>query len=147
MRSHPSHPSHSARRSGWALLLVTTLGFSCGDDSSVVASSGSDSSTTSTDTQGSTGTSTTGVDTTEGVDVTGVSSSSGSDSSSSDDTTGGDAITGRTVNQLVSSGTRASSRKYTVVHTLGQPSSLQSTHVSTHYRVQGGLVGANGSPP
>jgi hypothetical protein len=56
-------------------------------------------------------------------------------------------IPGQTVNQLVTAGERSSSTTYTLVYTFGQPSKLQSTHNSTNYRLQGGLVGANGSPP
>jgi hypothetical protein len=83
--------------------------------------------------------------------ATGSSGSSGSSGSTStgetESTTSEPALPGHTVSQLVSAGTRTASRSYTLVHTLGQPSPLQSTHESTSYRLQGGLVGANGSPP
>ena len=102
-----------------------------------------------------TSTSTSGVDTTEtasttvDVDSTSSSSSSGSSSSGETESTTEEppVQTGQTVHQIVSAGTRTASRSYTLVHTLGQPSPLQSTHQSTSYRLQGGLVGANGSPP
>lgn len=62
-------------------------------------------------------------------------------------TTGEPATPGQPTSQLVSAGARATSESYTVVFTLGQPSALQSTHASPSYRLQGGLMGANGSPP
>ena len=49
--------------------------------------------------------------------------------------------------QLVNSGHRAASTNYSMVYTMGQPSAAQSTHASTNYTLQGGLVGANGSQP
>jgi hypothetical protein len=57
------------------------------------------------------------------------------------------ALPGQTVSQLVTSGTQSASANYSAVFTIGQPSKLQSTHDSANYRLQGGLVGANGSPP
>jgi hypothetical protein len=68
---------------------------------------------------------------------------------SSDDTTttGGEVVPGQSMNQLVTAGERSTSPNFTLVYTFGQPSSLQSTHQSTNFRIQGGLVGANGSPP
>lgn len=63
-------------------------------------------------------------------------------------TTGGPAaLPGQTVSQLVSAGDRSTSQSYQLVFTVGQPSQLQSTHESASYRLRGGLVGANGSPP
>lgn len=146
------------RRGASALLLAVLLGTAaCADDIPAVPQETETGTTTGTDTLPPvTSTSTSGADTTEtasggatGTTSTGSSSDSGSSGSSSggDSTTGEPAVPGRTMSQLVSAGTRTASRNYTLVHTLGQPSSLQSTHQSTSYRLQGGLVGANGSPP
>lgn len=145
------------RRGASALLLAVLLGTTaCADDIPEVPRETETGTTTGTDTLPVTSTSTSGLDTTEsasggatGTTSTGSSSDSGSSGSSSggDSTTGEPALPGHTVSQLVSAGTRTASRNYTLVHTLGQPSSLQSTHESTSYRLQGGLVGANGSPP
>jgi hypothetical protein len=68
-------------------------------------------------------------------------------SSETDSTTGDPALPGQSQAQLVNVGERMSSANYQMVFTLGQPSQLQSTHNSANYRLQGGLVGANGSPP
>lgn len=143
------------------LLLAAVLGGSaCGDDTSVTTAGPDSESTTGTDTTPSTitittldtttDTPTTGVDTTETASSTGPdSTSTGADSTSTGDdtTTTGPEVGGQTVNQLVSAGERSSSPNYTLVYTFGQPSQLQSTHDSTNYRIQGGLIGANGSPP
>jgi hypothetical protein len=147
------------RCSGPALLLALLLGAAACNDDDAVTPPSQDTETgaaTSTGATTSVGTTTSGADTTEsasagGTGSTSTSSDSGSSGSSStgesESTTGEAVEPGRTVSQLVSAGTRTSSPSYTLVHTLGQPSSLQSTHVSTSYRLQGGLVGANGSPP
>lgn len=130
----------------------------CADDGTVTPPQDTETgaSSTGTDTLPPAGTTTSGADTTEtasggATGTTSTSSDSGSSGSSTtgetDGTTGEPAAPGRTMSQLVSAGTRTASRNYTLVHTLGQPSSLQSTHESTSYRLQGGLVGANGSPP
>lgn len=145
------------RRERVALLLAVLLGMAaCNDDDAVTPPQDTDTSTsaTVTDTLAST-TTTSGADTTAsasagGTGTTSTGSSSGATGSSSTGetgTTGEPLLPGQTVSQLVSAGTRTSSRSYTLVHTLGQPSALQSTHVSPGYRLQGGLVGANGSPP
>ena len=138
-------------------LAVLSMTSACGDDNAVTPTT-SDTETGTTTTTGEpppgTSTSTSGLDTTESASGGGTSSSGSPDSSSSsgstgdtDSTTGEPAVPGRTMSQLVNAGTRTSSRSYTLVHTLGQPSPLQSTHQSASYRLQGGLVGANGSPP
>jgi hypothetical protein len=142
------------------LSLVVTLGTGCADDIPVAPDTRGDTTTTGdTDTSPITFADTTGTtvvadETASGTDSTGTGStgSTGStgpaDSTTSDDTTtGGEVAPGQTMNQLVSAGERSSSRNYTLVYTFGQPSSLQSTHQSTNYRIQGGLIGANGSPP
>lgn len=49
--------------------------------------------------------------------------------------------------EAVSAGDSAASSNYKVVYTFGQPTQNQDKSTSTNYRVQGGLVGANGSLP
>jgi hypothetical protein len=148
-----------SRRGASALLLAVLLGAAaCSDDIPVIPPQDTETGGTSssgTDTNPPVGSSTAVVDSTDTASGTGDSgaSSSGADSTGSsstgetEGTTGEPVIAGRTVSQLVNAGTRTSSRNYTLVHTLGQPSPLQSTHASPSYRLQGGLVGANGSPP
>ena len=141
------------------MLLVVAA---CGDDTAVTTSPGVDTESTSsgTDTLPSTVTLVTTVDTTDSADATGTSTTTGEDTSSSssrstgesstgetDTTTGGEVAPGQSNSQLVTAGTRSTSPSYTLVYTFGQPSTLQSTHESPSYRLQGGLVGANGSPP
>lgn len=48
---------------------------------------------------------------------------------------------------VVSAGDRAASPSYSVVYTFGQPTQNQDKSTSPNYRVQGGLIGANGSLP
>jgi hypothetical protein len=48
---------------------------------------------------------------------------------------------------FVNAGNKASSQNYTMVFTLGQSTQNQGTTTSPSYRMQGGLVGANGSLP
>jgi hypothetical protein len=145
------------------LLLAAVLGGSaCGDDTTVTTAGLDSESTTGTDTVPSTitittldtttteGSSTAVVDSTEGATSIGTDSTTTGDDTTTtgdDTTTGGPASPGQSVNQLVSAGERSSSPNYTLVYTFGQPSQLQSTHDSTNYRIQGGLIGANGSPP
>jgi hypothetical protein len=72
----------------------------------------------------------------------------GSDGSTSDTgDTGEPALPGQTHSQLVGAGDHMSSANYRMVITVGQPTQLQSTHDSANYRLHGGLIGANGSPP
>jgi hypothetical protein len=49
--------------------------------------------------------------------------------------------------QMVNAGESAHSAHYRAVYTLGQPTQNQGKSTSTSYRVQGGLIGANGSVP
>jgi hypothetical protein len=49
--------------------------------------------------------------------------------------------------QMVNGGEVSQSQHYQVVHTLGQPTINQGATTSTSYRIQGGLIGANGSLP
>jgi hypothetical protein len=89
-----------------------------------------------------------------GVDSTAAEPGSGSGTGTAgetEDTTatsgGVEALPGQTASQLVSAGGRSTSRSYVLLYSVGQPSQLQSTHESASYRLRGGLVGANGSPP
>jgi hypothetical protein len=152
----------------FAIAVVAALHAACGDDSAAATASASGTESTTGDTETSGVTLTTSVS----ADDTGRTESSATMDDSTDDTvtdtdttTGPDtddatatdgldetgdppvARPGQTHTQLVSAGTQSSSSSYSVVFTIGQPSKLQSTHDSTNYRLQGGLIGANGSPP
>ncbi|MDC3958404.1 hypothetical protein [Polyangium jinanense] len=50
-------------------------------------------------------------------------------------------------NETVSAGDVLKSPRYKMVFTLGQPTQNQSKTTSPSYRMQGGLIGANGSLP
>jgi hypothetical protein len=155
---------HTRRsRHGWPVLLslVVAMGAGCGDDTAVTSEGPMGTSSTGTDTSPltfsmeSTGSTTIVADDTAsgGTSSTGSTDSTGptvdDTATTSDDTTttGGEAAPGQSMNQLVTAGERSTSPNYTLVYTFGQPSSLQSTHQSTNYSIQGGLIGANGSPP
>jgi hypothetical protein len=56
-------------------------------------------------------------------------------------------VTGRSVSQTVNGGTKASSANFSMVFTLGQPTTNQGVYNSANFRLQGGLIGANGNPP
>lgn len=146
------------------LVLAVSLAVACGGDDAVRtegSASATMTSTTGIETGSSSVTLTTSVSVgdTGGTDADGTAGESTDDGSTGSDTDGatdtgldetGDpppAREGQTATQLVSAGTQASSSSYSVVFTIGQPSKLQSTHDSTNYRLQGGLIGANGSPP
>ncbi|WAS94132.1 hypothetical protein [Nannocystis punicea] len=62
-------------------------------------------------------------------------------------TTTGDPVAGRSVTQTVNSGTVAASPSFRMVFTLGQPTQNQGIYISDNFRLQGGLIGANGNPP
>lgn len=148
------------RKHGWPVFfsLVVAMSAGCGDDTAVTTD-GPMGTTGTTDatpitfsmSESTEGTTVVADDTASGTGSTGATGSTGLDDTSTtgDDTTttGGEAVPGQSMNQLVSAGERAASRNYTLVYTFGQPSSLQSTHQSPNYRIQGGLIGANGSPP
>lgn len=144
------------------MLVVLVAASACGEDSAVATSSaGIDTLETGTDTEGavtlttSVSASDSGTDTREPTDGTASDSTSldttvgdTGDTGDTDDTTDGEpAMPGRSMSQMVSAGERAMSESYTTVFTVGQPTKLQSTHTSANYRMQGGLIGANGSPP
>lgn len=58
---------------------------------------------------------------------------------------GGAADSGHQATETVSAGQVSSSSKYKMVFTFGQPTQNQGKTTSSKYRLQGGLVGANGS--
>ncbi len=111
---------------------------------------GTDSATT-LPTTGDTSTST--GDTSTGDPITGTSTgdtttdTSTGDTTTDTDTTTGVEVVGRSVSQTVNSGHLISSPNFRMVFTLGQPSANQSTTTSQNFKLRGGLVGANGSPP
>lgn len=91
----------------------------------ITATTGSTTDTTSADTDTDTGTST---DTDTGTDT-------------------GTEVMGRSVSQMVNSGTVATSPSFRMVFTMGQPTQNQGVYASPSFRLQGGLIGANGNPP
>ncbi|MGK4006119.1 hypothetical protein WMF31_26105 [Sorangium sp. So ce1036] len=60
---------------------------------------------------------------------------------------GGTTAQGVTASDVVSAGRVVKSPSYRMVFTLGQPTQNQGKTTSPSYRMQGGLVGANGSLP
>lgn len=138
-------------------VLVAFATAGCADGGEIVAtlSAGSLGSGPTTDADSSTSATTADSSTTaDGSASADTSSSASADSTGSssttdptDGTTGEPATPGQTQQQIVGVGQSMASANYRMEFTLGQPSSLQSTHVSANYRLQGGLVGANGNPP
>lgn len=105
---------------------------------------GTDSATTVPTTSGTT----VGVDTDTGTSTsTGDSSTGDTTGDTTTDTTGGSEVVGRSVSQTVNSGHVVASDNFRMVFTLGQPTANQSTTTSPNFKLHGGLVGANGSPP
>ncbi len=94
---------------------------------------------TTLDTDTST-TDTTATDTDTDTDTT-------STNTDTDTTDTGNELVGRSVSQTVNGGTKASSASFTMVFTLGQPTQNQGVYQSENFRLQGGLIGANGNPP
>ena len=124
------------------LFLDTAGGVSDGGTEAGTVGSGSSTSTpTTTPTTGDTDTSSTGDTSTTGDTDTGTSTGT------TTETTGGSEVVGKSVSQTVNGGTVASSDNFRMVFTLGQPTANQGTYKSASFRLQGGLVGANGSPP
>jgi len=110
---------------------------------------------TTTDTPPPTTTDPTDTDTTVGVTDTTVGTDTdttvGTDTDTTvgpdtDTTTGGE-LPGKSVTQTVNGGTVASSTNFRMVFTLGQPTQHQGVYSSANFRLQGGLIGANGNPP
>jgi hypothetical protein len=56
-------------------------------------------------------------------------------------------VVGKSVTQTVNGGTVASSPGFRMVFTIGQPTQNQGVYTSANFRLQGGLIGANGNPP
>ncbi len=128
-------------KQGIALAVLGALvGSGCSDEgvrangsAATIDSAGSSDSSDSSGTLTAADTSSTSADT--------------SGSSTTDGTTGAPMRPGHTQGQLVNVGEHMSSESYEMVFTLGQPSQTQATHASANYRLQGGLIGASGSPP
>jgi len=161
----------AARTRTWWGLVVLIAAFAnsgCGDDVPITtetgtetgSSSGSTTTTTTTTeptttepttTGPTTGTTATGTDSSTTVTTTGPTTGSTTDAttgtSSTTDTTTGNELLGKSVSQTVNGGAVATSPNFRMVFTLGQPTQNQGTYTSTSFRLQGGLVGANGSPP
>ncbi len=108
-----------------------------------------DSSTTATtaDSTDATTTDATTTDATTTDATTTDATTTDATTTDTDGTTGDPVLPGQTQSQLVNVGERMASPNYQMVFTLGQPTQTQSTHNSANYRLQGGLIGANGSPP
>jgi len=100
-----------------------------------------DTATTSPVTTTDTTTGTT--DTTTGTTDTTTDSTTGTTT----DTTTGAELVGKSVTQTVNGGTVASSPGFRMVFTIGQPTQNQGVYTSANFRLQGGLIGANGNPP
>ncbi|MCY1054700.1 hypothetical protein [Nannocystis sp. SCPEA4] len=80
------------------------------------------------------------------TDTTTTTTTDTTDTTDTDSTTG-DPVAGKSITQTVNSGTIASSPNFRMVFTLGQPTQNQGVYTSNNFRLQGGLIGANGNPP
>ena len=147
-------------RGWWGPAVVSALLMAaCGDDGVAVtdgvteSSSGSSTGDTTPTTTNppTTGTSTTDTPTTGTSSTTdtttGTTGTTGSTTDTTTDTTTGNEVAGKSVSQTVNGGTVASSTNFRMVFTLGQPTQSQGTYTSDNFRLQGGLIGANGNPP
>jgi len=108
-------------------------------DSSATDGTASATDTTPTTTVPTTGTTDTTIGTTD--------TTAGTTTDTTTDTTTGNELVGRSVSQTVNGGTVASSTNFRMVFTLGQPTQNQGVYTSSNFRLQGGLIGANGNPP
>lgn len=129
---------------------MLSMGSACADDTPATTIDFGDGGSTTAGVDLTT--SPTGVDSTATEGIASASGTAGSTTAGETEgettTTGGPAaLPGRSVGQIVSAGNRSTSQSYQLSFTVGQPSQLQSTHESASYRLRGGLVGANGSPP
>lgn len=77
----------------------------------------------------------------------GATSSSSSGTGGTGGTGGSPASDQTAIADLVNAGGVTKSTNFKMISTLGQPTQNQSTTTSPTYRMQGGLVGANGSLP
>ena len=91
-------------------------------------------------------TTTSPVTTTETTDST-TGTTDSTTGTTTDSTTTGAELVGKSVTQTVNGGTVATSANFRMVFTLGQPTQNQGVYNSTNFRLQGGLIGANGNPP
>ncbi len=143
-------PPFAPRRSGAALWLmgaslvaVTSPGCSCGADTTELPNSTTASSTSS----GSSGAGGGGGSTS----TTGVGGAGGSGGEGGGGGAGGQGgqleAHGPAATESVSAGVVGKSSAYKMVFTLGQPTIQQGKSTSATHRLQGGLVGANGSLP
>lgn len=101
--------------------------------------------TTDTATDTATTSPVTTTDTTTGTTDTSTGTTDTTDTTT--DTTTGDPVAGKSVSQTVNGGTVASSPGFRMVFTIGQPTQNQGVYTSANFRLQGGLIGANGNPP
>jgi hypothetical protein len=126
----------SKKLSVWvgSALLLGAMAPACGGGGTVTMTSG----TTGSGGEG-TSSSSTGVG-----GATSASSSSGTGGGGGSTTTGAH---GPGASQLVNGGDVVTSSKFKMVFTLGQPTQNQTETTSPGYRMQGGLVGANGTLP
>jgi hypothetical protein len=83
-----------------------------------------------------------------GITSSGSSNAGGSGGQGGEGGSGANGATQRLgATETVTAGEVARSARYRMVFTLGQPTQNQDATRSQKYRMQGGLVGANGSPP
>lgn len=127
-------------------LAVISMGSACADDTPATTINFGDGTST-TASEPTTSFTTADSTATEGVGTGSGTGSTGETEETTTATTGEEVAPGQSASQLVTAGDRSTSRSYVLVFTVGQPSKLQSTHESASYRLRGGLVGANGSPP
>lgn len=107
-----------------------------------------DETTSSTSTTEAITSSTTDDSTSTTEPSTSTSTSTGPDTDTDTDTeTTGGALLGQTQSQFVNAGNVSTSPNFRMVYTLGQPTTHQDTYSSPNFRLHGGLIGANGSPP
>ncbi|MBI4955706.1 MAG: hypothetical protein HY908_27045 [Myxococcales bacterium] len=89
------------------------------------------------------------VNTTTGTGATGAGGAGATGGTGGAGATGGggQALASNAATEIVNGGQVAESANYRMVFTLGQSSPAQDTHQSAGYRLQGGIIGANGSLP
>jgi hypothetical protein len=114
-----------------AVAAMISPGCSCGDDTSTNTSTSTTTTTTTTSSGGGEG----------GSMMTGGGGGQGGQGG----TMMGDQ--GVQATETVTAGQSVSSPNYRMVFTFGQPTQNQGTTTSPSYRLQGGLIGANGSAP
>jgi hypothetical protein len=132
-----------------ASVVIGALASACGGSGETNATS---SGTTNTEaTSSSTSSSGTGGTGGKGTGGTGGTNTGGTGGTNTGGMggTGGAAMGphGPQASQLVNSGDVVKSPSYKMVFTLGQPTQNQTKTTSPSYRMQGGLVGANGTLP